>query len=89
MCIFRLGLESSFVIRGAGFEPGETVMTASAFGGNAAAGSPQASSQGEFAAEVQADSSGKNSNSATFSATGKSCHPSVTYEWGKAAKEVQ
>ncbi len=92
-CTLTVELENtkftSFVIRGAGFEPDEKVMTSSSFGNDATAGTELASSQGEFAAPVHADLPGKNSGSATFAATGHSCHPTVTYEWGKAAKEVQ
>ncbi len=92
-CSLHVELETtkftSFMIRGAGFDPGESVTTSSNFGKDATPGIQQASSQGEFAAEVNADVPGKNSGSATFAATGKSCHPTVTYEWGKAAKKVQ
>ena len=80
---------TSFVIRGAGFEPGENVKTSSSFGNDTAAGAPLVSSNGEFAASTHADDRGENSGSATFAATGSSCHPVVTYEWGKAAKKVQ
>jgi len=80
---------TSFVIRGVGFEPGENVATSSTFGKAQTAGTQQTSPQGEFAALVRADVPGKNSGSATFSAAGKSCHPSVTYDWGNAAKEVR
>ncbi|MGB2590625.1 MAG: hypothetical protein WAJ96_08240 [Candidatus Acidiferrum sp.] len=92
-CSLNVELENtkftSFVVRGAGFEPGENVTTSSSFGNDATSGAQLASTQGEFAAEVNADASGKNSGSATFAATGKSCHPTVTYDWGKAAKKVQ
>ncbi|MGC1620453.1 MAG: hypothetical protein WA765_18325 [Candidatus Acidiferrum sp.] len=92
-CTLNVELENtkftSFVIRGAGFEPGESVLTSSSFGKDATTGTQEASAQGELAVEVQADVSGKNSGSATFAATGKACHPIITYEWGKAAKKVQ
>jgi hypothetical protein len=92
-CTLDVELENtkftSFVIRGAGFEPGENVTTSSTFGKDATPGTQHASSQGEFAAEVNVDVPGKNSGSATFAAAGKSCHPTITYDWGKAAKKVQ
>jgi hypothetical protein len=92
-CSLNVELEdtkfTSFVIRGAGFEPGENVKTSSSFGSEATAGTEQASPTGEFAAATHADLSGANSGSATFAATGSSCRPVVTYEWGKAAKKVQ
>jgi hypothetical protein len=92
-CTLNVELENtkftSFVIRGAGFEPDENVTTSSTFGKDATAGTQQASALGEFAAAVNADVPGKNSGSATFAATGKFCHPMVTYDWGKAAKKVQ
>jgi len=92
-CTLNVELENtkftSFVLRGAGFEPGEKVTTSSSFGKDQAAGTQLASESGEFAAEVQVDVPGKNSGTATFAAAGKSCHPSVTYDWGKAAKKVQ
>ena len=92
-CTLQVELENtkftSFVIRGTGFEPGENVTTSSSFGGDPTAGTQLASAVGEFAAHVDADLPGKNSGSATFAATGKSCHLAVAYEWGKAAKEVQ
>lgn len=92
-CTLNVELEdtkfTSFVIRGAGFEPGENVKTSSSFGNDTAAGTQLVSSNGEFAAPTHADERGENSGSATFAATGSSCHPVVTYEWGKAAKKVQ
>src|SRR5208282_4175571 len=92
-CTLNVEIENkklnSFVIRGVGFEPGEQVTTSSSFGNGATAGAQQASPQGEFAAAVQADVPGKNSGSATFTATATSCKPTVTYDWGKAAKQVQ
>ncbi len=92
-CTLNAELENtkfnSFVIRGAGFEPGENVATSSSLGSDPTAGTQQASSRGEFAAEIQVGLPGKNSGSATFAATGKSCHLTVTYEWGKAAKQVR
>jgi hypothetical protein len=80
---------TSFVIRGAGFAPNEKITTSSSFGGEAAAATHQASAQGEFVVALRAELPGKNSGSATFTATGQSCHPSVSYEWGKAATKVQ
>jgi hypothetical protein len=80
---------TTFVIRGVDFEPNDNIKTSSSFGKDATEGKQQASPQGEFAATVHADSPGKNSGSATFTATGHSCHPTVTYEWGKAAMKVQ
>lgn len=92
-CILNVELENtkftSFVIRGSGFEPGENVTTSSSFGNDQTAGTQLASVLGEFATEVHADVPEKNSGTASFAATGKSCHPSVTYDWGKAAKKVQ
>ena len=92
-CSLTVEMENSnftaFVIRGAGFGASENVATSSSFGGEAAGGTQQASSQGEFAVALRAELPGKNSGSATFTATGKSCHPSVSYEWGKAATKVQ
>jgi hypothetical protein len=92
-CTLNVEMENSnftaFVIRGAGFEPIEKIATSSSFGGEAAVGTQQTSSQGEFAVALRAELPGKNSGSATFTATGKSCHPSVTYEWGKAAMKMQ
>jgi len=80
---------TSFVVRGAGFEPGENIKTSSSFGNDATAGMQQASSQGDFTVAIHADMPGKNSGSATFAATGSSCHTTVSYEWGKAAMKVQ
>jgi hypothetical protein len=80
---------TSWIIRGTGFEPGEVVKTSSSFGGDATAGTQAASPQGEFAAALRADVQGKNSGSGTFAATGGSCHPVVTFGWGKAAMKVQ
>lgn len=80
---------SSFIIRGVGFEPNENIKTSSSFGDSATPGTQQASPTGEFAVTVQANSSGQNSGSSTFTATGDSCHPIVTYELGKAAKKIQ
>jgi len=92
-CTLTVEMENSnftaFVVRGAGFVPDENVATSSSFGGDATGGTQQASAQGEFVVALRADSPGKNSGSATFTATGKSCHPSVVYEWGKAAMKVQ
>jgi hypothetical protein len=92
-CTLNVNLENtrftSFVVHGSGFEPGENVTTSSSFEKDQTAGTQLASVLGEFATEVHADVPGKNSGTATFAATGKSCHPSVTYDWGKAAKKVQ
>jgi hypothetical protein len=92
-CTLTVEMENSnstaFVIRGAGFGPNEKITTSSSFGGEAAGGTQQASAQGEFAVALRAELPGKNSGSATFSASGASCHPSVTYDWGKAAMKVQ
>ena len=92
-CTLNVEMENSnltaFVIRAAGFGPNEQVATSSSFGGDATEGTQQASSQGEFTVALRADSPGKNSGSTTFTASGTSCHPSVTYEWGKAAMKVQ
>jgi hypothetical protein len=92
-CTLNVELENtkftSFVIRGSGFEPCENVTTSSSFGKDLTPGTQPASASGEFASEVHADVPGENSGTATFAATGKSCHPSVTYDWGKAAKKVR
>ena len=92
-CMLTVEMENSiftsFVIRGAGFGPNEKVATSSSFGGEAAIGTQQTSPQGEFAVPLRAEMPGKNSGSATFTATGNSCHPSVSYDWGKAATKVQ
>ena len=81
---------TSFVIRGTGFDPGEVVKTSSSFGNDATAGTQEASPQGEFVAALRADLPGKSSGAASFAATGNSCHPTVTFEWGKVAvKAVQ
>ena len=92
-CTLNVEIENtkftSFVIRGAGFAQGENVTTSSNFGNDATAGTQQASAQGEFSAAIHADLPGKNSGSATFSATGSSCHPTITFEWGKAAMKLQ
>ncbi len=92
-CTLNVELENSeftsFIIRGAGFGPGENVKTSSSFGKDTTSGTQQASAKGEFAAAIHADVPGKNSGSATFAATGNSCHPTVTYEWGKAAMKPQ
>jgi hypothetical protein len=92
-CTLSVEMENSnitaFVIRGAGFEPNEKITTSSSFGGEAAGATQPASAQGEFALALRAELPSKNAGSATFTATGKSCHPSVSYEWGKAATKVQ
>jgi hypothetical protein len=92
-CALHVEIDNSkfttFVIRGEGFEPNENIKTSSSFGKDATEGTQQASPQGEFAATIHADLPGKNSGTATFTATGNSCHPTVTYEWGKAAMKVQ
>jgi hypothetical protein len=92
-CTLNVEIENnkftSFVVRGAGFQPDENVKTSSSFGSNPTTGIQEASSRGEFTAATHADLPGANSGSATFAATGSSCHPVVTYEWGKAAKKVQ
>ncbi|MGB6828907.1 MAG: hypothetical protein WBE41_12750 [Terracidiphilus sp.] len=81
---------TSFVIRATGFDPGEVVKSSSSFGNDATVGTQEASSQGEFVAALRADLPGKSSGSATFAATGNSCHPTVNFDWGKAAlKAVQ
>jgi hypothetical protein len=92
-CVLSVEIESkkftSFVIRGAGFEPGEQINTSSSFGKDAAAAAQRASTQGEFTVAIQADAPGKDSGSATFAAAGSSCKPTVTFDWGKAAMKVQ
>lgn len=92
-CTLNVELENtkftSFVIRGAGFEPGENVTTSSSFGKDPTAGTQLASASGGFAAQVDAGVAGKNSGLATFAANGRSCHPTVSYDWGNAAKKVQ
>ena len=78
-CSLTVEMENSnftaFVIRGAGFGASENVATSSSFGGEAAGGTQQASSQGEFAVALRAELPGKNSGSATFTATGNPATP--------------
>jgi len=92
-CTLTVEMENSnftaFVIRGTGFSPNENLTTSSSFGGEAIGGTQQASANGEFAVALRAELPGKNSGSATFTAAGKSCRPTVSYEWGKAATKVQ
>jgi hypothetical protein len=92
-CTLKVEVENSnmtaFVIRGSGFAPNEKVATSSSFGGEAASGNQQASAAGEFAVALRAEVPGKNTGSATFTASGASCHPSIMYDWGKAAMKVQ
>lgn len=90
-CSLTVELEDTsgnmFVIRGDGFEPGETVKTSSTW--EPEAGSQHASPEGKFHAAIRPAMKGKGSGSATFTAVGNSCHPSVSFEWGKAAMKMQ
>lgn len=78
-----------FTILGEGFEPNEQVATSSNFGNGASEKSSAASPQGKFAVISLINVPGKNSGTATFSATGSSCKIAVSYDWGKAASKVQ
>jgi formylglycine-generating enzyme required for sulfatase activity len=92
-CTLTVELEdskgTSFIIRGTGFGPSENLKTSSSFGKDAIEGTQQASPQGELAVAIHPELPGKHSGSATFAAAGNSCHPTVTYEWGKAATKAQ
>ena len=78
-----------FMIRGEGFDPGETVKTVSTSGKEEIDDSQQASPQGEISTLLLPGVKGKQSGLVSFTATGASCRSSVTFEWGRAAMKIQ
>jgi hypothetical protein len=78
-----------FLIQGAGFESGEDVKIVSTSGKEVIGDSQKVSPQGEFSTTVLPAVKGKDSGSFNFTATGASCRPSVTFEWGRAAMKIQ
>jgi hypothetical protein len=78
-----------FVIYGEGFDPEETIKDSTTSGKEAIQGTLQASQQGNFHAGLLPAVIGKDSGEVTYTAAGASCHPSITFQWGKAAMKVQ
>ncbi|MGC2422613.1 MAG: hypothetical protein WA405_13290 [Candidatus Acidiferrales bacterium] len=78
-----------FNVHGEGFAPGENLKILFTSGKQKKEGSQQTSPQGDFEAGLLPAVAGKKSGSATFAATGASCHPSVTFDWGKDALKPQ
>jgi len=78
-----------FMIRGEGFDPGETVKAVSTSGNEEIDHSQQASPQGEISTLLLPGVKGKQSGLVSFTATGASCRSSVTFEWGRAAMKIQ
>lgn len=72
-----------------GFVPGEQV-TVTTTAGKTETKTKTINDKGNFAYIIDYDHGmGSNSGSETFTAAAKSCHPTVTYDWGKAGMKVQ
>lgn len=89
-CTLTVELEkqtgTEFMVYGEGFEPNEDVKGTLNAGKKDVWGiTRHTSSLGSFDAPVFFRGSGK----ATFAASGSSCHPHVSFDWGKKAMEVQ
>lgn len=92
-CALTVTMDNSkatlFSIEATGFEPQEEVMVTTT-AGKAGTKSQQVSAKGNFAYIIDySHGMGANSGSETFTVAAKSCHPSVTYDWGKTAMKVQ
>lgn len=77
-----------FTVLGEGFDPGETVKISTSSEKETKEDSQQASPDGGLQALLAPRVIGKESGSATFTAIGNSCHPKVTFEWGKRAMKI-
>jgi len=78
-----------FTVLGEGFDLGEKVKISATSGKEIKEDSQQASPDGQLRALLAPRVIGKESGFATFTAIGNSCHPTVTFEWGKRAMKIQ
>jgi hypothetical protein len=77
----------SFDILGDGFASGEQLQMVSEVEGSRTEGQGQASASGGFVIRLNPSVRGKNAGKASYAVIGSSCHPTVQYEWGRAARK--
>jgi hypothetical protein len=81
---------TAFAVHGEGFAADEDVTTSSRSDGEDIRKAEKAHSDGTLSVNIVAPAVvGKQSGTATFIAAGKSCAPTVNYEWGPPALKIQ
>jgi hypothetical protein len=74
-----------FMASGAGFAPGEEVLTESRYAGRVMQKRQHISSEGRLPPEVVSHGASNADRSARYAVTGHSCAVAVEYEWGEPA----